>query len=114
MISKPASSDIFPYTREELEALKKRDSKLSAVIDRYGFIEREINRDIFSALIDSIVSQQISGKAADTVVNRFSQRADLRQRLKKRRGTIYTWFALTICFDMMIHAAITSLHLNLR
>jgi 3-methyladenine DNA glycosylase/8-oxoguanine DNA glycosylase len=41
------------------------------VIDRYGVIEREINKDVFSALIGSIISQQISGKAADTVESRL-------------------------------------------
>ena len=66
------SNDIFLYTQEELDALKKKDKKLSAVIARYGAIEREANRDIFSALIGSIISQQISGKAADTVGNRLA------------------------------------------
>ena len=63
--------DSFQYTADDLDALKKKDKKLAAVIDRCGFIEREVNRDVFSALICSIVSQQISGKAAETVENRL-------------------------------------------
>lgn len=63
--------DIFEYTEAELDYLRKKDKKLAAIIDRIGIIEREVNRDIFSALIDSIVSQQISSKAAETVGNRL-------------------------------------------
>jgi len=61
----------FPYTQADLHLLKKKDKKLSALIDRYGVIEREMNRDLFAALVGSIISQQISGKAADTVENRL-------------------------------------------
>ncbi len=58
---------IFTYTLAELDALKKKDKKLAAAIERIGMIERGVNKDIFAALIGSIVSQQISSKAADTV-----------------------------------------------
>jgi len=63
--------DFFPYSADDLDILKKKDKKLAAVIDHYGVIEREMNRDLFAALVGSIVSQQISGKAADTVENRL-------------------------------------------
>jgi 3-methyladenine DNA glycosylase/8-oxoguanine DNA glycosylase len=59
--------NIFTYTQAELDALKKKDKKLAAAIDRIGIIERGVNKDIFAALVGSIVSQQISSKAADTV-----------------------------------------------
>ena len=62
----------FEYTTADLDALKKKDKRLAGIIDRYGIIEREVNKDVFSALIGSIVSQQISGKAADTVENRLT------------------------------------------
>ena len=61
------NGDFFQYTQIELAALKKKDKKLAAVIDRYGIIRRQVNKDVFSALIGSIISQQISGKAAETV-----------------------------------------------
>ena len=61
----------FTYTKAELEALKKKDKRLSALIDRYGIIEREVNSDVFSALVGSIISQQISRKAAVTVKDRL-------------------------------------------
>ena len=60
-------SAIFRYTGDELEGLKKKDRKLASEIDRIGMIERGVDRDLFSALIGSIVGQQISSKAAATV-----------------------------------------------
>ena len=70
-MSEKKSADFFPYTEQDLDALKKKDKKLSDVIERYGIIERKINSDVFSALVGSIISQQISGKAADTVEARL-------------------------------------------
>jgi 3-methyladenine DNA glycosylase/8-oxoguanine DNA glycosylase len=57
----------FVYGEEEIEYLKKRDKKLGAAIDQIGMIEREIILDPFQAIITSVVGQQISNKAADTV-----------------------------------------------
>lgn len=64
--------EIFHYGQKEVEYLKKRDKKLGAAIDKIGMIEREIIPDPFTALVSSIVGQQISSKAADTVWNRLS------------------------------------------
>ena len=61
----------FKYGLQETEYLKKRDRLLGAVIDRMGPLECEVMTDMFSALVFSIVSQQISSKAADTVWNRL-------------------------------------------
>ena len=63
--------DIFRYKQAELDYLRKKDKKLAAAIDRIGIIERGVNKDLFSALIGSIVSQQISNKAAETVGNKL-------------------------------------------
>lgn len=62
---------IFEYGQKEIEYLKSRDKKLAAAIDHIGMIEREITPEPFTALISSIVSQQISNKAAATVWNRL-------------------------------------------
>lgn len=62
----------FVYGDKEIEYLKKKDKKLGAAIDRIGMIKREIDLDPFSALISSIVSQQISSKAAITVNSRLN------------------------------------------
>jgi DNA-3-methyladenine glycosylase II len=61
----------FEYGQKEIDYLKSKDKKLAEAIDRIGFIKRKITPDPFIALISSIVSQQISSKAADTVWNRL-------------------------------------------
>lgn len=62
---------IFKYGETEINYLKKKDKKLSDAIDRIGKIEREVTPDLFTALVSSIVSQQISNKAAATVWSRL-------------------------------------------
>lgn len=61
----------FDYGQKEIEYLKRKDKKLGAAIDRIGIIKRQITPDPFTALVSSIVSQQISKKAAETVWNRL-------------------------------------------
>lgn len=58
---------IFEYGQKEIDYLKRKDKKLGAAIDRIGMIQREITPDPFTALVSSVVSQQISKKAAETV-----------------------------------------------
>ncbi|MCL2227353.1 MAG: DNA-3-methyladenine glycosylase [Oscillospiraceae bacterium] len=62
----------FEYGETELAHLRKKDKKLGAAIDSIGMIRREVNTDLFSALVDSVVSQQISSKAAATVCQRLT------------------------------------------
>jgi methylated-DNA-[protein]-cysteine S-methyltransferase/DNA-3-methyladenine glycosylase II len=57
----------FNYGNKEIEFLKSRDARLGEAIDRIGMIKREITPDPFTAIVYSVVSQQISSKAADTV-----------------------------------------------
>jgi len=61
------SQTYFIYGEQELEHLRKKDKKLSGLIDSIGIIQRPVNPDPFSALIESVVAQQISTKAAATV-----------------------------------------------
>lgn len=63
--------EIFKYGETEINYLKKKDKKLSQAINRIGKIERRVIPDLFAALINGIIGQQISSKAADTVWNRF-------------------------------------------
>jgi 3-methyladenine DNA glycosylase/8-oxoguanine DNA glycosylase len=63
----------FEYGEQELSHLRKKDKKLGAAIDRIGIIRREVNLDIFSALVESIVGQQISNKAAVTVCRKLNE-----------------------------------------
>lgn len=66
--------EMFNYGNVEIDYLKKKDKKLAEAIDRIGMIEREVTPNLFTALISSIVAQQISAKAADTVWNRIVER----------------------------------------
>lgn len=61
----------FQYSAREINYLKGKDKKLAAAIERIGIIQRQTIPDPFTALISSIVSQQISKKAAETVSNRL-------------------------------------------
>ena len=58
---------IFVYGDEEVNYLKQKDKTLAVAIDTIGSIERAINPDLFSALVNSIVGQQISTKAHATL-----------------------------------------------
>lgn len=61
----------FYYDEEAIRHLKAKDPILGAIIDRIGPIERPIDVDLFSALINNIVGQQISMKAQETVWKRM-------------------------------------------
>ena len=62
---------IFEYGDTEIRHLKERDKRLGAAIDAIGVIRREVHPDIFSALVNSIVGQQISTKAQTTIWRRI-------------------------------------------
>ena len=62
---------IFLYGNVEIEHLKKRDKTLGTAIDAIGAIQREVNTDLFSALVYTIVGQQISSKAQATICDRM-------------------------------------------
>ena len=61
----------FAYGENEIAGLKARDKRLGEAIDRIGFIKWQVEPDLFKAVVGSIVAQQISGKAAETVYNRL-------------------------------------------
>ena len=64
----------FEYGRTELDHLRRKDRRLGRVIDSAGMIQAEMYPDLFTALVSSVVGQQISGKAAATVWNRVVER----------------------------------------
>lgn len=66
--------DFFKYGHKEIDYLKKKDKKLGDAIERIGIIRRDVIPDLFSALIHSIVCQQISAKAAATVWGRMREK----------------------------------------
>ena len=68
---------VTPMTQEELararRTLMRRDPVLAAIIKRHGACGLRTARDpdIFDGLIQSIISQQLSTKAASTIYKRF-------------------------------------------
>ncbi|MCD4714254.1 MAG: DNA-3-methyladenine glycosylase [Clostridiales bacterium] len=64
---------IYEYGEVEIAYLKSKDQKLAEAIDRIGKIERNVIHDPFVALISSIVAQQVSIKAAETVYARLTE-----------------------------------------
>lgn len=61
----------FEYGEKEISYLKSKDAKLAEVIDALGFVEREIDTDLFSAVVHHIIGQQISTKAQATIWQRM-------------------------------------------
>ncbi|MDR2920875.1 MAG: DNA-3-methyladenine glycosylase 2 family protein [Tannerella sp.] len=61
----------FQYGEKEVEHLKRVDKRLAVVIDQIGMVKRSVIPDLFTALIHSIIGQQISTKAHQTVWERM-------------------------------------------
>ena len=61
---------IFRYSAVETDYLAERDPVLGRAIRRIGPIERRVTPDLFEALAESLVGQQVSGKAAEPVMRR--------------------------------------------
>lgn len=61
----------FKYGEKEINYLKNKDKRLAEVIDKIGYVEREIDTDLFSAVAHQITGQQISTKALETVWRRM-------------------------------------------
>lgn len=59
--------EYFNYGDREIEYLRGRDKRLGEVIDRIGHIRRRVVPDLFAALVHSIVGQQISTKAHESI-----------------------------------------------
>jgi DNA-3-methyladenine glycosylase II len=65
---------IFRYGKDAISHLRKRDRKLGQAVDEIGMIRRDVTPDLFTALVASVASQQISAKAAETVWCRMEER----------------------------------------
>ncbi|HET6349212.1 MAG TPA: DNA-3-methyladenine glycosylase 2 family protein [Candidatus Krumholzibacteria bacterium] len=51
--------------------LRRRDAVLGAVIERVGPCRMRTGRDLFEVMLETIVSQQLSSRAADTIYSRL-------------------------------------------
>lgn len=59
------------YGETEKEYLKRADSLLAKVIDEHGHIYREVEPDLFKAVVRHIIGQQISTAAQQTIFQRL-------------------------------------------
>ena len=61
-----------PAPPEAIEHLRRADPVLREVIDRVGPIELTSEPDLWWSLVDAIMSQQLSVKAASTIIGRLA------------------------------------------
>lgn len=57
----------FTYGSTETDYLSRCDKRLARVIERVGHIDRACHEDLFESLVNSIIGQQISTKAHQTI-----------------------------------------------
>lgn len=65
------------YGVKELAYLAKKDKKLAALIERFGYLRCELREDLFASIVRSIAIQQISNQAAETICRRLDERFPL-------------------------------------
>ena len=63
--------EYFRYGETELSHLRRQDERLAEVIDRVGMVKRRVIPDLFAALVHTIVGQQISTRAHETIWQRI-------------------------------------------
>lgn len=61
----------FAYGQEAIDYLSKKDKKLGQIMAHIGPIQREVEPDLFRAVVFNIVGQQISSAALATVWDRL-------------------------------------------
>jgi DNA-3-methyladenine glycosylase II len=62
-----------PHLEEAVAHLQSHDAVLRSVIDRVGPCQLQPHSDYYRELVESIISQQLSVKAAATITGRFKQ-----------------------------------------
>ena len=63
--------EYFRYGETELSHLRRQDERLAEAIDRVGMVKRRVIPDLFAALVHTIVGQQISTRAHETIWQRI-------------------------------------------
>lgn len=66
----------FAYGTKETDYLSHKDKRLAAAIAQSGPIEREVDTDLFAAVVHHIIGQQISMKAQATIWQRMRGTVD--------------------------------------
>lgn len=65
---------IFQYGEKEIDYLRSRDPRMAEVMDKVGVVHRRVIPDVFAALVHSIVGQQISTKAHESIWRKVEER----------------------------------------
>lgn len=80
------------YGESELDHITGRDPVMKALAERFGYLEKGMTEDVFVALVESIVGQMLSNKAAGTlcgrlknIVGEFSPPPTHWRRIRRRR-----------------------------
>jgi DNA-3-methyladenine glycosylase II len=56
--------------RKGFDHVRSRDQKLASVMEKHGVIKFKTEGEIFEALVESILSQQLAGAAASAIIRR--------------------------------------------
>ena len=83
-----AKPGYLKYGEREVRHLSTVCPELGRVIDRLGFLERPVEPDLFTALASSIVSQQITGKVAQTIWGRLVKTAELKLAVEPLKSAV--------------------------
>lgn len=83
-----AKPGYLKYGEREVRHLSTACPELGKVIDRLGFLERPVEPDLFTALASSIVSQQITGKVAQTIWGRLVIAAEAKKSVSNLNNTV--------------------------
>jgi len=73
MVDRRSSSPVLPTRRRILNHFQECDPKMANVVQKVGPLRLQRNRNYFVVLCRSIVAQQISTAAADTIYSRFQK-----------------------------------------
>jgi DNA-3-methyladenine glycosylase II len=73
MVDRRSPAQELPTRRQILSHFKEHDPKMANVIQKVGPLRLQRNRKYFVVLCRSIISQQISVAAADTIYSRFQK-----------------------------------------
>ncbi len=65
---------VIEYGEKEISYLCQKDEKMARLIEKAGHIHRDGETDLFASLTDSIVGQQISTAAHNTIRNRINEK----------------------------------------
>ena len=65
---------VIEYGEKEINYLSQQDEKMAVLIEKAGHIYRDGESDLYASLTDSIVGQQISTAAHNTIRNRINEK----------------------------------------